>query len=270
MNRPQAAGRSPNSDLPGRSRPTDSLWFAAGTLTRIPVPPPTSLDERVAARGLAGGPLVGLLIGIVSGLPLLVPALGSLTSAVISVAIAAYVTRGLHWDGLADTADGLGSAKPPAGALEVMRRSDIGPFGTLTLSLTATIQVAALAELGQPGWSRLAAWTLAQVGARWALTLGCARWARPARPDGLGRLVIGRLGPMSLMAATLLTSLTGGALLLATEAPLRWLPATALAALAISTTLTRIARDRFGGSTGDVLGATVELTVAASLVAMSI
>ena len=57
------------------------------------------------------------------------------------------LSRAIHLDGLADTADGLGSGRPPADALAIMRQSDVGPFGVATLVLTLLIQVSALATL---------------------------------------------------------------------------------------------------------------------------
>ena len=62
-------------------------------------------------------------------------------------AVPAALTRGLHLDGLADTADGLGSGKPAEDALRIMKQSDIGPFGVITLVFALLAQVAALAEL---------------------------------------------------------------------------------------------------------------------------
>lgn len=237
--------------------------FALGTLTRIPVPPPTRLDSRTAARGVALAPLVGCLLGLGSGLPLLARG-APLLAAALAVSLAAYLTRALHWDGLADTADGLGSGQPAGAALQIMRRSDIGPFGTLTLVLTVLLQVAALVSL--PPGARPAGWVGALVAARCGLVLGCYR-GRPARADGLGKLVIGVVTARQLAGATLTTAAICA---LATHwvSPLAvlgaWLAAAAWSALVI-----RVSARRLGGATGDVLGAIIEGATAASLVAMA-
>ncbi|NEE30554.1 adenosylcobinamide-GDP ribazoletransferase, partial [Streptomyces sp. SID7982] len=78
---------------------------------------------------------------------------GPLLAAVASVAVPAALTRGLHLDGLADTADGLGSGKPAEDALRIMKQSDIGPFGVITLLLVLLAQVAVLFELYGEGWA---------------------------------------------------------------------------------------------------------------------
>lgn len=252
---------------PGRPG-SDPLRFALGTLTRVPVPSPRKLDPGIAGSGLALGPLIGLLLGGASGLPLL--ALGGdtpLLGAVLGVAGAAWLTRALHWDGLADLADGLASARPAAGALAIMRASDIGPFGTLTLVLTALVQVTALAGLLLPA-TALGAWIIAQVLARLALGLACGPWFRAARPDGLGALVIGSVRGARLV---LLIGLAAGLAWAVGEFagfPVVLVMLAAAAAAGVATVVGVVAARRLGGSTGDVLGATVELAVATALVVL--
>ncbi|MYR56245.1 adenosylcobinamide-GDP ribazoletransferase, partial [Streptomyces sp. SID625] len=77
-----------------------------------------------------------------------------LLAAVVTAAVPAVLTRGLHLDGLADTADGLGSGKPAADALRIMKQSDIGPFGVITLLFVLLAQVAALTQAYADSWAR--------------------------------------------------------------------------------------------------------------------
>lgn len=246
---------------------TDAIRFAVGTLTRIPVPAPRIVDRRVCGWGLALAPVVGVALALASALPLLAgrpDLLNRLLTATLTVGLLAWLTRGLHWDGLADFADGLGSRRPPAGALAVMRASDIGPFATLTLMFTAAVQVLGLALL-PTGGPDLAGWVAAQVSARIALGVGAMGWVHPARPDGLGAAVIGsvRRGPALFLLATG-TAIVLGSCAIGGLPPLLGLACVAGAA-AISVAVARVAAHRFGGSTGDVLGATVELTATAVL-----
>src|SRR4051794_36139098 len=115
---------------------TDALRLAFGTLTAVRVPAPRRVDRAVAGRAMALAPLVGLLLGaIAAGVAWLADRAGAapLVCGIVVVAVLALLTRGLHLDGLADTADGLGSGKPAEDALVVMTRSDIGPFGVVML-----------------------------------------------------------------------------------------------------------------------------------------
>src|SRR5690606_28356573 len=109
------------------SRMTDPVRLAVGTLTVVPTPPPSTVDRRVAGWAMALAPSVGLLLGVVGGVLLwLVDGTGPVLAAALTIGLLALLTRAIHLDGLADTADGLGSGKPAPAALEVMRRGDVG------------------------------------------------------------------------------------------------------------------------------------------------
>ncbi|MET7435510.1 adenosylcobinamide-GDP ribazoletransferase, partial [Streptomyces flaveolus] len=172
----------------------DGLRFAFGTLTVLPVRV-RRWDRGAARGGMLCAPVAGLVVGgCAAGLGLLLLLLGAgpLLAAVASVAVPAALTRGLHLDGLADTADGLGSGKPAEDALRIMKQSDIGPFGVLTLVLVLLAQVAVLAQLYAGSWARGAVAAVASaVAARLALTLAARAGVPAARPEGLGAAVAG-------------------------------------------------------------------------------
>jgi adenosylcobinamide-GDP ribazoletransferase len=251
----------------------DPVRFAVGTFTRVPVPPPGTIDAAVAGRGLALAPLVGGALGLASGALLLVTGvdlIARLLSATLVVGLAAWLTRGLHWDGLADVADGLGSGAPPERAREVMRRSDIGPFGVLVLGFTGAVQVLALAQLPADRIA-LAGWVLAVTLGRLAAAVACGWWVRPARPDGLGAAVVGSVTPARLLLAAGAAAVV--AVLVTWTGPLPWTAAlleAPLAAVLVAVLVARTALRRFGGSTGDVLGATIELATAAALLVLAL
>ncbi|WP_037870428.1 adenosylcobinamide-GDP ribazoletransferase, partial [Streptomyces sp. SPB074] len=176
----------------------DGIRFAFGTLTVLPVRV-RRWDRGAARAGMLWAPLAGLVVGLCAAVPggaLSALGAGPLLAAVASTAVPAVLTRGLHLDGLADTADGLGSARPADGALAVMKRSDIGPFGVVTLLLVLLAQVAALDRLYGLGWAEGATGAaVAGVTARLAMTLAARRGVPAARPDGLGAVVAGTVPP---------------------------------------------------------------------------
>jgi adenosylcobinamide-GDP ribazoletransferase len=238
-----------------------------------PAGPP---DRRTAGAAMAWAPAVGLLLGVLAAAVLVVAdhplGAGPLTAAVLAVAALALLTRGLHLDGLADLADGLGSGQPAAGALAVMRRSDIGPFGTVTLVLMLLAQVAALAHAEAGGDGRgPAALIAAAVTGRLALTWACRRGVAAARPEGLGALVAGTVWPV-IPAVITLAALAAAAAAVAVSAaglgdPLGWsLPFAVAGGLAAGYGLQRHAVRRLGGVTGDVLGAIIETAATVTLV----
>ncbi|MGI5354821.1 adenosylcobinamide-GDP ribazoletransferase [Streptomyces sp. CA-252508] len=253
----------------------DGLRFAFGTLTVLPVRV-GRWDREAARAGMLWAPLAGLVVGLASaaagGLLLLLGA-GPLLAAVASAAVPAVLTRGLHLDGLADTADGLGSGRPAEDALRIMKQSDIGPFGVITLLLVLFAQVAALYELyaGQ-GWAYgMAGAAVTGAVARLALTLASRATVPAARPEGLGAVVAGTVPAGAAAAAALLVLAAaagaGGAL----DGPygaLRHLAAGVLALVAAEWLLRRCVR-RFGGVTGDVFGAVEETAATAALVVLT-
>jgi len=181
---------------------------------------------------------------------------------VLAVAALALLTRGLHLDGLADTADGLGSRRPAGEALAIMKRSDIGPFGVVTLVLTLLIQVAALAQAQALGRGAPAVIAAAVTG-RLALPWACRRGVPAARGTGLGALVAGTVPPaipVALTAAALACAYPFGLVV----------PIAVAAGLAASLALTALAVRRLGGITGDVLGALVEVATAVCLLVTAI
>ncbi|MFI8822920.1 adenosylcobinamide-GDP ribazoletransferase [Streptomyces sp. NPDC053431] len=252
----------------------DGLRFAFGTLTVIPARI-TRWDRDAARAGMLCAPLAGLVVGLfaaaVGGVFLLLGS-GPLLAAVLTVAVPALLTRGLHLDGLADTADGLGSAKPAEEALRIMKRSDIGPFGVIALLFVLLAQIAALHRLYGEGWAQGAvAAALAATVARLALTHASRHGVPAARPEGLGAVVAATVPPRAaaLTATAVLLLCTASGALFSWYDALRHLLA-ALAALAAAELLLRRCVRRFGGVTGDVFGAVEETAATAALIALTL
>jgi adenosylcobinamide-GDP ribazoletransferase len=247
------------------------LRLALSWLTVLPVPVPADrVHRRTAAVAIGLSPLVGALLGllaagVLAGLSL--AHLPPLVSGLLVVGMLALVTRGMHIDGLADTADGLGCYGPPERALAVMKDGSAGPFAVVTLVIVVGLQAASLASLATAGrWWAVA---LAAAVGRAAFVLCCRRGLPAARPEGLGALVADSQ-PVPVVAGWwVLLAAVGGLLGLVAAGPSRWWvgPVAVLLAGLVVAALAEHTRRRFGGLTGDVLGAANELAVTVVLVA---
>ena len=243
--------------------------------TTIPAGVSGMVDDDVAARAILWLPAIGLLLGGIGACVVL--AVGSLNAtgpgrllgAALAVAAVAVLTGGLHLDGLADTADGLGSRRPAADALEIMRRSDIGPMGVGALVLVLLIQVTAVAAIPRLPLAA-AALVLAEVTGRVSVVVATSSPA--ARPGGFGALVAGRTTAVdrAVTAGALACAVVAAGLTAAGPAlAVRGLAAT-LAGLLAGWLLQRTARQRFGGMTGDVFGAILQVSATTALVVVAL
>lgn len=254
------------------------MRLALGTLTRIPVTPPDSVNRIVAAYAMSIAPVIGLLLALLVGIPMLALALvagaadnllTSLLIAALAIAFLAWLSRALHLDGLADTADALGSGRPANEALEIARKSDIGPFGVVVIVFTMLLQVIALAIAFNAGQGFLAL-VIACLGSRVAITAACTRGVPAARPDGLGALVASCVKPLVTVIWVVVAVLVAGGLGIV-ETGRALAPTIAMiAGLLTALVVVVLARRRLGGITGDVLGAVVELSMVAILVVFAL
>ncbi|QBR93976.1 adenosylcobinamide-GDP ribazoletransferase [Nocardioides euryhalodurans] len=248
------------------SLPVDATRLAVGTLTVLPVEPPSTVDRRVAALAMTLAPLAVLPLAVPvallvwAGDRLDTPAL---LTGLLAVGLLALGSGGLHLDGLADTADGLTVPGDTTRRLAVMRTGDVGPVGAATLLLVMSVQAVALAGTLERYGAAAAALTagLGVVVSRGCLVIACSRGVPAARGDGLGSAVAGSV-PLPVVLLVL-GALTTTALLLDGG---RGVAGVTVAAVVAGGVLLRAVR-RLGGVTGDVLGAVVELALAGYLVA---
>lgn len=243
--------------------------LAVGTLTIVPVGALPTIDRNAARWAMVLAPVAALPVaalagavawaGARAGLPAL------LTGALVCAALA-WGTRAMHWDGLADTADGLAAGWDRARALEIMRRGDAGPVAVGVLALTLLIDAVALAALvpAPRGWLLIAAVVMVS---RLGCTIASTRGIPAARPDGLGVVMAGAV-PVMVTGVLVVLGVAGlaGVGHVAFGAPVAG-AAAALFGLAASGLLIVRCRRVFGGVTGDVMGAAVEVALAVSLVA---
>ena len=231
-------------------------------LTRLPVGAPRTGDAAMA-RIIWAFPVVGWGLGLGAGAVFaggLAFGLGVLPAAVVAVAIELWATGAFHEDGLADTADGLGGATHED-ALEILRDSRLGTFGVGTLVLFLAARIGVIAAVADP------LNVIAVLAAAGAISRAALAWPMalvpPARADGMsaftGVPTVREAAVASVIAAGLALAFLGVGLTVFA------LAVAAVGAGAVSA----VARRSFGGQTGDVLGATQQVTYVLILLVLS-
>ncbi len=267
MSQPPAPDLRPVSSWSRRR--ANELALAIGFLTRLP---PPAADWGVPLMSAAWAfPLAGALVGGLAGAVaagLALAGMDAMLAATLAAGASVLLTGALHEDGLADTADGIGSGRDRARSLEILRDSRIGTYGVVAVALSLATRIAALAMLLPAGaWLAFVAWALAAAHGRAAGAL-FARLCPPARADGLGA----RSGRPALVgvAVALALPLSGA---VAVDLARGQAPVSALAlagALLPLLWLGRLAMRRLGGQTGDVLGAAMLTAEVAALVLLAL
>lgn len=242
-----------------------SLWdipLALVLLTRLPLPrlPEPTFDRQ--SRAAWAYPLAGLVVGALAcGVAWIAiwAQLPTLAAATLLVTILILATGAMHEDGMADTADGLWGGFSTKRRLEIMKDSHIGTYGVLALLLSQMLRVTAITTLIGAG---LLTGVLAACLFSRALMPVLMRALPNARRAGLSHSVGAPPLPSALAGfglATLLSLLLlGGSAI----APM-------LCALLGAAIVARIATVKIGGQTGDILGATQQVSEIVFLLALT-
>jgi adenosylcobinamide-GDP ribazoletransferase len=214
-------------------------------------------------------PLVGAALGALAAAVLCAGgwAFGthSTLAGVLAVAAALLMTRGLHVDGLADTVDGLGCYGPPERALRVMRDGTAGPFGVAAVVVVLTAQACAFAVVPSGSTGVVAVVTALTTG-RVAAVLACRRGVPAAAGSTLGGLVA---DSQPVWVGLAWVALAAGLATLATPRPWQG-PVVVLASVGLTVLLVAHCVRRFGGITGDVLGAAIEAATTLTVIGLAI
>lgn len=240
----------------------DSCFDAIRLLSILPAP---GSNEPARPALMHWFPAVGILIGLIlAGTDrwlLWISPKADWLSPILLVALWLILTRGLHIDGLADTFDALGAVGDRARRLDILRDPHIGAIGTAAVSIVVFAKIWALMSLTHH--LRPAALVAAPLCARWLAVLACALFPY-ARKEGLGAAFIGQ-ARWTHVAST--GAVTIGTLVFAAgHVALPLFAAAAVTGFGIAF----LANRAFGGITGDVLGAMIEVSECAGLFVFAI
>jgi adenosylcobinamide-GDP ribazoletransferase len=217
-------------------------------LTRFPVPGNLATTGDDLGKAAAFFPLIGTIVGgAAAGVFISTAQFMPVSAAVLlAIAFATFITNGFHEDGLADTFDALGGAWTKERALEIMRDSRLGTYGTLALIFLLLGKYTFLSSL-EPReiWRWL---IVAHTASRWTILPLCM-WLPYARAEGQGKLVAKQIGSLSLVLGSITLALV--LLLLPFKVRLIVLAITLLVTFASGLYFKR----RLEGITGDTLGA---------------
>lgn len=235
----------------------EHIAHALAVITRLPGGKQGPLHE--AAWSFA---VIGIIIGALQSLAAILAlwfGVPAVIAALLALIVGMIATGALHEDGLADMADGCG-AWDRARRLEIMRDSMIGSYGTLALITATGLRWSALALLFSHGFV-VTPLVIAGVTSRAAMGLVMAALP-PARSDGMGHSA-GRPDPMIALVGIAIAALI--TILMYAGAFVPVVLCVGLSGAAVAW----FAQTRLGGQTGDVLGASQQITEIAALVALA-
>ncbi|TIH18177.1 adenosylcobinamide-GDP ribazoletransferase [Marinifilum sp. JC120] len=227
-------------------------------MTRIG--PVMEIEAEDIGRTVKWMPLSGLVLGALIVLPFWLGLFAGKfwIQAWLTVAASVYLTRGLHFDGFADIADGAGPYPDPQRFWKIIKDSCSGVFGVLALVLAVLGQAVCFYYVYEAGAFGAVVWifVLGRLGNAVMSMVG-----KPLARPGQGSLSMRGADGFSIGVATLTTLLVGAF----TVSPTVQLLAYVFGACFIFF-LFRLAK-RVNGANGDFLGASVVLGELAGLLA---
>jgi len=240
-----------------------SFLLAMQFLTILPLGAKKFSSDKLA-WALIYFPIVGLFLGaILAGLNICLSYLGisSLAVNIILVIALVILTRGIHLDGLADTADAFLSAKGKKETLEIMRDPHIGVMGALSLISIILLKIGLLSSVSTA--VKPAALMLMCILGRWSAVLSIFLFPY-ARQEGKAKLFIEGMSLkifiissiVVIICAFIALNIAGLVLLLIISGS--------------TYIIGRFICKKIDGVTGDTLGAVIELTEVITLLIICI
>lgn len=247
-------------------------------LTILPVnlPENTVYNRTLGRKAMSALPLVAIPFAIIGFIAALI-GIGTtpLIGAVLCVIFWAGLNRAMHWDGLADISDAIGSWATPEKAKKILAEPQAGPFAIITLIFVALLQVAALTKLmTNPSWIQLLGIALIPFYARLAGLSLTTTGHKPLSPSGFGALIIGVTKKSTLAVWTIIIIVLGlvpayflGGSLYPVLLSFVILPITMLG---VAKLMAHRIYARLGGLNGDAVGSVIEVSTAVSALFLAV
>jgi adenosylcobinamide-GDP ribazoletransferase len=233
-----------------------TFLFAWQFLTAIPLSRSThDAKPHELAASMSWYPMVGCLLGAVLAAAdmALAQVFSSQVTNIILIVLLVAITRGLHQDGLADMVDGLAGGRTAHARLAIMKDAHIGAIGATGLFLALGLRYAGLNAV--PAGEHIAVLMSMPVVGRWAMVAGAFHATYARSEGGLAQPFLAHVSWLHVCAATI----TAGLALTLSLGPWAALFCLLIGAMFIRL-LTAWFHRMFGGVTGDLLGATNEIS----------
>lgn len=240
--------------------------MAISLFTTIPIGNQIAWDETSMKKLPNYLPLVGAVIGLISAalyFGLLRLGVNAFLKSVIMVFGFLTLTGGFHMDGLMDTCDGHFSRRDLARRLEIMKDSRVGAFAVMGMVMLTLFKIGVfieIFEMGSPWWQILAVPILSRI-----LLLLLLKKAPYAKDEGLGKMY-GHFNRKWDYGAWILYALVS-LILFCLDIQMIWV---VVAGIGIAHAFLWWSSKNFGGITGDLLGAFLEMSEAVLLFVLMI
>jgi adenosylcobinamide-GDP ribazoletransferase len=229
------------------------LFAALQFLSILPIPSAWTGQGQLLSRSVKFFPIVGLILGAMAAgcAWLLSCVFPPIVVATMTVTVLAVITRGLHLDGLADTADGFGSVSDRQRTLDIMKDSYTGAMGVIAIVCISLLKVVSLSVLeAEALWQSVLLMVLIS---RSMMTLPISLLPYARKEGGLGKLFCRTRSPFNAVRAVLVALAVGW--LIAGFAGI----AAAMASVVVTMAFGHYCQWKIGGVTGDTIGATSEM-----------
>ena len=239
-----------------------SLFAALRFLSILPVPQSWTDHDRYLSCSVKFFPVAGLIMGaIMAGCVwLLCFVLPQIVVAAITVVLLVVITRGLHLDGVADTADGFWSVSDHQRTLEIMKDSFTGAMGVIAIVSVLLLKFACLSALDEDMlWRGV---LLMVLSGRCMMTLPISLFPYARKEGGLGKLFYETRTVFNALWAIFVVLSIGW--FIAGSAGI----AAAIASVLVTIVFGLYCRWKIGGVTGDTIGATCEITEVVTVLVM--